>query len=63
MEIVKTIKIKLEDKEKSALQTLKDAYIQCVIDDLFDCDNCPLYHGDGCIGMYADEILNKQDRG
>ena len=57
MEIIQTTKITLEDAEISALRTLKEAYIQCTTMDCNDCDVCPLYTGEGCIGMFADHVL------
>lgn len=62
MEIIREIKINLEDTELAALQTLKDAYSQCVINDWYDCDECPLYIANGCIGMYAEKALEKQEK-
>ena len=62
MEIIQTTKITLEDAEIAALQTLKDAYIQCTTMDCNDCDVCPLYTDDSCIGMYADQVLYRQEK-
>lgn len=59
MEITTVTTIELDDKETAALQTLKDAYIQCVCNDWYDCDKCPLYVANGCVGMYAEKVLEK----
>lgn len=64
MEITKVTTIKLEDAEIAALQTIKDAYINCVVADCFDCEECPLYIVDGgCIGMLADKVLDRLNKG
>lgn len=63
MEIIQTTKITLEDAEMSALETLETAYDQCVIDECFDCDVCPLYSYDGCVASYAKNVLEKLKRG
>lgn len=63
MEIIQTTKIILEDAEINALQTLKESYLQCLANECLDCDVCPLYVEGGCIGSFADTVLENQKRG
>ena len=63
MEITQITKIKLEDAEMRALQTLKDAYKQCVTENCFKCDKCPLSVDGVCIGVHADNALEYLKRG
>jgi len=58
MEIIQVTTITLEKAEVSALQTLKAAYMQCVCDDCFSCEKCPLYVDDICIGKFAERALD-----
>ena len=60
MNITQITTVELEGAEKVALQKLKDAYMQCGIEDCFECTQCPLYVYDVCIGKCAEEILNKK---
>ena len=64
MDINQTTTIKLEESEINALKTIKDAYIQCVTNDCFSCDDCPLYieNNEICIGMCADKALYKLEK-
>lgn len=63
MEIIQITTIKINEEERNALQTLKDAYRQCVSVSCFECNKCPLYVDDSCIGMYADTALENEKRG
>lgn len=59
MEITTTTRIRLINEEIAALELIKNAYVQCVTNDCFECDECPLYVDEGCIGMFADNVLSK----
>ena len=63
MEITNVTTIELENAEIAALQTIKDAYITCVTNDCFSCEDCPLYFDERCIGRLAELILYEQEKG
>ena len=60
MEITQVTTIKLEDAEIAALKTLKLAHDDCVCQDCFACDQCPLYFNNHCVGQYAAKVLERQ---
>lgn len=62
MKITHVTAIELEEEEKGALQTLENAYKQCITDDRIECDDCPLYDKltDVCIGLLAERIRDKR---
>lgn len=59
MNISRVVEIKLEDSEIDALKTLEGARDQCICYDLFECQRCPLYVDDVCIGRYAKMVLEE----
>lgn len=63
MEITQVTTITLEEEEINALQTLKGSHDQCYMNECFECEECPLYVKDTCIGQYAELVLNKQKKG
>lgn len=60
MEIALVTTITLEDAEKHALYILKRAHDDCVCNDCFMCQQCPLYYNDVCIGLYAAKLYERQ---
>lgn len=61
MEITKVTTISLEEAEIKALQTLKRAHDDCICNDCFECEECPLYYNTNCVGQYAAGILDRRD--
>ena len=61
MKITQVTTITLENIEINALQVLEGAYKDCVSNDCYECEECPLYLGKNCIGVYAKTILSKQE--
>ena len=60
MNITTVTTIELEDTEISALRTLKLAHDDCVCNNCFMCEQCPLYYDDVCIGLYAGKLYERQ---
>lgn len=60
MEIIHTTSITLSDEEKEAIQTIINAYDECICNDCFECSVCPLCLNNGkCLGLYCEEIKEK----
>lgn len=62
MEIIKVVKLKLEDTEIRALATIRDAHYQCLAEDCLECEDCSLNVDGGCLGTYAEAALKREEK-
>lgn len=56
MEIIQTTTISLTDEEKQAIHTLIEALNVCVSNGCYDCDACPLYVRNQCLGQLCEYV-------
>lgn len=59
MEIIQTTSIQLTDNEKEAINTLTEAYRQCLSIECMECDECPLYVDEDCAGKICERIFER----
>ena len=63
MKIVTTTAITLSDEEKAALQTIKEARDECIREDFYKCEECPLYINCGCLGDFCTVVKRRCEDG
>lgn len=62
MEIIQTTTITLTDDEKRAIHTIVSAYHSCVCKDCYECNECPLYVREQCVGQMCKYIEERKER-